>query len=97
MVPAIRQSIPSMVLPSLNRVTLHLDITPRADRSDREMRTFDSEIPVAAAISRSSCWPFFLRYCRIGVACISVLLAKMVVVVLVKTNIWLQSRLYDLV
>jgi hypothetical protein len=71
MVPAIRQSIPSVALPSLNLVTLHLDISPRAERSDRELRTLGSGIPVAAAISWSSFWPFVFRYCRIGVACIS--------------------------
>lgn len=60
--PATRQSIPSTVLPSLNRVTLHLDISPRADRSDKEMRTLGSGIPIAAAISKSSFWPCFFRY-----------------------------------
>ncbi|MBK8768600.1 MAG: hypothetical protein IPM01_30375 [Burkholderiaceae bacterium] len=35
----------------LKRVTLHLDISPRADRSEIERRTLASE-PVAAAISR---------------------------------------------
>ena len=34
-------------------VTLHLEISPRADRSEIERRTLASESPVAAAISES--------------------------------------------
>jgi hypothetical protein len=54
-----------------SRVTLQLEISPRANRSDRDMRTLGSGIPVAAAISESSSWPCFFRYWRTGVACIS--------------------------
>lgn len=38
--PATRQSIPSNGLPSLNRVTLHCEISPRDESSDKEARTF---------------------------------------------------------
>ena len=68
--PATRHSNPSTALPSLKRVTLQLEISPRADRSERELSTLGSEIPVPMAISESSRWPYFFKYWRIGVLCI---------------------------
>jgi len=59
--PEIRQSIPSTGLPSVNRVTLHRDIFPSADSSDREERVAERGIPVPVAISESSSWPCLLK------------------------------------
>jgi hypothetical protein len=53
--PATRQRNPSNGLSSLNRVTLHWEISPRDFRSERDARTFCSEMPVAVAISESKC------------------------------------------
>jgi hypothetical protein len=71
-VPAIRQSVPSIFSPSLNFVTLQLDISPCAESADSEVRTSGSGRFMPVAISRSSSWPFFVRYCRILVACIGI-------------------------
>lgn len=52
--PKARQSHPSKGVPPLYFVTLHLDISPRVERSLREMRTSASGRPRASAISESS-------------------------------------------
>jgi len=52
--PATRQSVPSTALSPWNRVTLQLDISPRWDRAEIDVRTLAKGIPVAAEISESS-------------------------------------------